>query len=165
MSKFRDFDKYEIYEDGSIWSYSQKKFLKPQTTKNGYKRVNLSDNEGNAKMYRVHRVVYESFSGEPIPSGFEINHIDENKENNMISNLELVSHKENCNFGTRNERSSKARINGKRSKAVGAFKDGKLVLSFPSTMEAQRQGFCGGHIVSCCIGKRKTHKGYTWRYI
>ena len=29
MSKFRDYDKYEVFEDGRIWSYKSKKFLKP----------------------------------------------------------------------------------------------------------------------------------------
>ena len=49
MSKFRDFDKYEIYEDGRIWSYKTKRFLKPITRKDGYQIVNLYDNDGKMK--------------------------------------------------------------------------------------------------------------------
>ena len=77
MSKFRDYDNYEVYEDGKIWSYRKNKFLKPQTNHNGYQRVQLFDNEGNGKMYMVHRVVWESVTGEPIPSNMEINHRNE----------------------------------------------------------------------------------------
>lgn len=165
MSKFRNYDKYEIYEDGRIFSYISKKFLKPQTNKYGYQIVKLSDNDCKFKTYTVHKIVYESFTGKPIPEDMKINHIDERKENNARSNLELVTHKENCNFGTRNARISKAMTNGKLSKAVGAYKDGELVMIFPSTMEAQRNGFSCHHISSCCRGKRKTHKGYTWRYL
>lgn len=165
MSKFRNFDKYEVYEDGRIWSYSHKKFLKPATNKDGYQIVCLYDNEGKRKMYRLNRVVYEAVTSEPIPQGMQVNHIDENKTNNHINNLNLMTCKENCNYGSRNERARKAKLNGKRSKAVGAFKDGKLVFTFPSTMEARRNGFSKGNVWACCIGKRNTHKGYEWRYI
>ena len=33
MSKFRNFEKYEVYEDGRIWSYKTNKWLKPKTEK------------------------------------------------------------------------------------------------------------------------------------
>ena len=142
MSKFRDYDKYEVYDDGRIWSYKTKRFLKPILDKNGYQYVHLSDNEGKIKWYLLHRVVWEAVTGEPIPSNMEINHISENKEENFFANLQLVSHKENCNWGTRNKRASKSNTNNpKRSKQVGAFKYGELVMVFPSSGEAQRQGF------------------------
>lgn len=162
MSKFRDYSKYEIYEDGRIWSYWTNKWLKPITEKNGYQRVALSDNEGKPKSYLLHRVVYEAVTGEPIPEGYEINHISEVKTENMITNLELVSHKENINYGSRNERSAKS-----QSKQVGAFKDGKLIMTFKSTSEAERNGFNHSAVSRCCNGvkKYKTHRGYEWRYI
>lgn len=139
--------------------------MKPKLEKDGYQRVCLYDDEGNAKMYQLHRVVYEAFTCEPIPIGMQVNNIDECKTNNQKSNLNLMTCKENNNFGTRNARITKAKINGKRSKQVGAFKDGKIVLSFPSTREAGRNGFNQGHIASCCRGEIKSHKGYEWRYI
>lgn len=174
--KFRDFDKYEIYEDGRIWSYKKNRFLKPTTAKDGYQRVWLTDNEGKEKWYQLHRVVWESVTGEPIPENLEINHIDERKDNNSKSNLELVSHKQNCNWGSRNNRISKSNTNNKKlseamtnnpklSKPVGTFKDGELVLSLPSINEAKRQGFNIRNVYSCCIGERKTHKGFEWRYL
>lgn len=158
--KFRNFDKYEVFEDGRIFSYKSNKFLKPSTDKDGYKRVQLSDNEGNIKTYNVHRVVYEAVSGSPIPEGMQVNHIDERKYNNQKSNLNLMTPKQNSNWGTRNERRAKA-----RSKQVGAFKDDKLVMSFQSIAEANRQCFNQGAVSECCNFKRKTYKGYTWKYI
>ena len=164
--QFRDYTKYEVYEDGKIWSYSHKKFLKPATTKDGYQVVCLYDNEGNAKWYLLHRVVWESVTGEPIPQGYEINHISEAKDENFFENLQLISHKENLNYGSRNSRASKALTNNpKISRPVGAFKDGKLVITFPSTMEAGRQGFNQGNVAACCNGKLKTHKGFEWKYL
>ena len=155
-----NFEKYEVYEDGRIWSYSHKKWLKPKTEKNGYQRVCLYNNEGKPKLYLLHRVVYEAVTGESIPEGYEINHISEAKDENFFANLQLISHKENCNFGTRNERVSKA-----LSKQVGAFKDGKLVMTFPSTQECGRQGFERSAVTRCCNGKLPHYKGYEWRYI
>ena len=163
---FRDFTKYEVYPDGKIWSYSHKKWLKPQTRKDGYQQVNLSDNDGKIKKYQVHRVVWEAVTGEPIPKSMQINHRNEIKtDNRFFENLELVTPKENVNFGSRNERCAKANRNGKCSKQVGAFKNNELVLVFPSTKEAGRQGFDQGAVSKCCNFKLPHYKGYTWKYI
>ena len=153
---FRNYSKYKVYEDGKIWSYSQKKFLKPEINHNGYQIVSLSDNEGKIKKYQVHRVVYESVTGSPIPEGMQVNHIDECKTNNHINNLNLMTCKENINWGGGIER---------RSKKVGAFKDGKLIFTFQSTQEAGRNGFCQVSVARCCRGEKKTHKGFDWKYI
>lgn len=158
---FRDYRKYEVYEDGRIWSYSHKKWLKPITEKNGYQVVWLSDNNGKIKKYRLHRVVYETFSGEPIPEGMQVNHIDERKDNNARNNLNLMSQKENINWGSGIQRCHKA-----QSKQVGAFNNnGELIMVFSSTQEAGRNGFDQGTVAACCNGKRKTHKGFKWKYI
>ena len=163
---FRNYSNYEVFSDGRIYSYKTKKFLKPQTQKNGYQQIQLSDNDGNKKRYYLHRVVYESVTGSPIPENLECNHIDENKENNNISNLNLMTPKQNMNWGTRNDRASKAMINGKLSKQVGAFnKNGELVMAFKSIQDCGRNGFDPGAVCACCNGKRKNHKGYSWRYI
>ena len=171
MSKFRNFEKYEVYEDGRIWSYSQKKWLKPMTRKDGYQQVCLVDNEGKKKMYMVHRVVWESVTGEPIPSNLEINHISESKDENFFANLQLISHKQNLNYGTRNSRASKSKTNNqKRSKQVVAYKNGELVMTFLSTAEAGRQGFNQSAVAACCRNcysreGNNVYKGFEWRYI
>ena len=165
---YRDFTKYEVYPDGRIWSYTQKKWLKPFTRKDGYQQVSLVDNEGQKKIYKLHRVVWEAVTGSPIPKGCEINHISEVKTENFFENLQLLSHKQNLNYGTRNLRASKTKTNGVRSKQVGAFnKNGELVMTFPSTAECGRQGFNQSAVAACCRGVKnyKTHKGFEWRYI
>ena len=162
---FKDYTKYEVYPNGRIWSYSQKKWLKPMTRKDGYQQVCLVDNEGKKKMYLLHRIVYEAVTGEPIPNNLQINHRSEVKTENFFANLELVSPKQNLNFGSRNARAAKTKTNGKLSKKVGAFKNGKLVLTFISTAEAGRQGFNQSAVAACCRGELKTYKGFVWRYI
>ena len=164
--KFKNYYNDEVFDDGRIWSYKRKKFLKHQTRPNGYQQVCLSDNEGNRKWYYVHRVVWESVTGSQIPKGYEINHISENKTENMITNLQLVSHKENINYGSRTIRSAKAqRNNEKRSKQVCAYRNCELIMTFKSVNEARRQGFNKGNVAACCRGELKTYKGYSWRYI
>lgn len=171
MCKFRDFDKYEVYPDGRIWSYSRNKFLKPFTNKKGYKLVTLNDNECKQKTYLLHRVVYEAVTGKPIPEGYEVNHISEAKNENSFERLNLLTHKENLNFGTRNARASKSLKNStKLSKQVGAFKNDELILSFPSTAEAHRNGFNSSAVSACCRNcfnrpGNNVYKGYTWKYL
>lgn len=163
---YKDFNKYEVYEDGRIWSYSRKKFLKPETTKDGYQRVALSNNEGIKKWYYLHRIVYEAVTGEPILDGMQVNHLNEDKTDCRFENLNLLSPKENINFGTCIERRAKANTNNQKiSKAVGAYRNDELILTFPSTNEAHRNGFNKGAVWACCIGERKTYKGYEWKYI
>ena len=74
---------------------------------NDYWRVILYK-DGERKKYAIHRLVYETFVGE-VPTGYQVNHIDENKDNNCLSNLNLLTAKENSNWGTRNERISRKR--------------------------------------------------------
>ena len=163
---FKDFTKYEVYSDGRIWSYKTKRFLKPKINKYGYKEVSLSDNECKIKTYRLNRVVYEAVTGEAIPEGMQVNHINEDKTDNRFCNLNLMTQKENINWGSHNTRVSKSNTNNpKCSKKVGAYKDDELVMTFPSLGEAQRQGFYTSGIYACCVGKMKTYKGYTWKYL
>ena len=180
MSKFRNFEKYEVFDDGRIWSYSHKKFLKPFTRKDGYQQVNLTDNEGKMKTYKLHRVVWEAVTGEQIQGGMQCNHINECKSDNRFCNINLMTCKENINWGTRNSRASKSISNAmtnniklsksltnnpKRSKQVGAYKNYELVMTFPSASEAGRNGFYQSNVSACCNGKLPHYKGYTWRYL
>ena len=160
---YRNFEKYEIFEDGMVWSYKTNRFLKPRKNKHtGYMQVALSDNNNKIHFETVHKITYFAINGLwDYPTGYEINHKDENKENNHISNLELVTAKQNINHGTRTERSSKS-----RSKRVAAYNEnGELVMVFPSTAEAGRNGYYHGNVSRCCNGKMKSYRGYTWKYL
>lgn len=102
-----DYSKYKIYEDGTIWSKHFKKFCKFTETKDEYLRGTFKNEDGSFDSYLINRVIYYFFKGD-IPENMKVNHIDENKKNNSINNLNLLTHKDNCNWGTRNERISKS---------------------------------------------------------
>ena len=161
----KDYENYQVSNFGRVKRLGnnknkKEKLLKPQKNNNGYLHVGLSKN-GIKKTFRINRLVYSTFVGD-IPDGLEVNHIDENKENNKVDNLNLMTSKENKNWGTANARRAAA-----QSKAVEALDKvtGRVIFTFPSTIEAHRQGFNQGNIAACCRGERKSHKGFIWRYI
>ena len=165
MSKFRDYDKYEVFDDGRIFSYKSKKFLKPITLPTGYQQVCITDNDGKHKNYLLHRVIYEAVSGKPIPLGMQVNHINEYKTDNFFENLNLMTPKQNTNYGTCISRRAK-----KLSKPVGSFKNEKLVMTFQSTQEAKRNGFDQSAVSACCRNcymreGNNIYKGFEWRYL
>ena len=149
--------------------------MNPSEHTKGYLVVNLSKNKERKTCY-VHRLIAETFLENPenLP---EVNHKDEDKTNNFVflnedgtvdkekSNLEWKTPKENSNYGTRNERISKAMTNGKQSKKVLQLSlSGDLIKEWESTAECGRNGFCQGSVCLCCRGKQKTHKGFRFMY-
>lgn len=136
---------------------------KSHITWDGYLQIRLT--VGKKRTVKIHKLVWEAFNG-PIPEGYEINHIDENKLNNSLDNLSLVTRGQNINWGTRNERVSKTLTNGKTSKPVLQYsKNGLLLNEFPSLGEVQREfGFSIGNISMCCNGSLKQAYGFVWKY-
>ena len=109
--------------------------------------------------------MWKTFKGE-IPDGYEINHIDENTENNYLSNLSVVSHKDNINWATGNKRRSETLKNRKGIKILQLTQEGIFINGFSSMMEAERKtGIHHGHISEVCNGKYKTAGGYIWKKI
>lgn len=153
---------YEIEEDGTLYGYRGRKMANG-LDKDGYIRNNLSTENGLKMLFR-HRLVALAFIPNP-ENKPQVNHLDEDKLNNNISNLEWCTATENLNHGTRTERASNTAINGKQSKPIigTCVKTGEQI-EFSSMMEAERQGFEQGNISRCCRGERGTHKGYTWQY-
>ena len=163
---------YQVSDQGRVKSLERKvpkrngertvkeRILKPITDRYGYLIVCLCAG-GKQKMFKVHRLVCQAFHKNP-ENKLCVNHIDENKTNNAASNLEWSTYEENNNHGTHNERMAKT-----QSKPVGQYtRDGELVKVWASVSEAgRRAGFDRGTISSVANGKRKTHKGFIWRYV
>ena len=102
---------YEVSDMGRVKSLnynhtSKEKILKSGKDSGGYLQVNLCK-DGHTKHTLVHRLVAEAFI--PNPNNLKtVNHKDEVKTNNVVSNLEWMSQKDNNNYGTRNKRASEA---------------------------------------------------------
>lgn len=170
---------YQACDDGRIKSlFRYKRELKPNIMPNGYATVELFKNKSSQR-FLIHRLIAITFLENPDAKS-QVNHKDENKLNNTVSNLEWVSPRENMNYGTRTERQRLhtdysadirkeiARRNGKSvSKPVMQYaKDGSFIKEYESAKEACRQtGINSSHISECCQGKRyKTVGGYVWKF-
>lgn len=93
---------YGITSCGRVWSYRRKKFLKQREDRYGYLRVSLSKN-GEAKTLRVHRLVAITYI--PNPENLEtVDHIDNCKTHNWLSNLHWMSNSGNIAKGNRNRK-------------------------------------------------------------
>ena len=140
------------------------KILKPGKDRGGYFHVYLFKNK-KYKHHLVHRLVYEAFNGE-IPEGLQVNHINEDKTDNRLCNLNLMTRKENMNWGTHNQRVAEANTNGKLSVPLYQIipETGQIVREWPSTAECGRNGFDPGSVSKCCNGKQKQHKGFIFRF-
>ena len=161
---------YEISNLGRVKSLNYKrtgkeKILKPNKHRKGYLRVELC-RDGKVKHFLIHRLVAIAFL--PNPMGFtEINHKDENKSNNAISNIEWCSAKYNTNYGNRNKKIAAA-----LSKPVEAskYEDFRTIeLRFISTMEADRNGYSQSAVAYCCRGcfhreGNNKYKNLYWRF-
>lgn len=160
--RVKSLDRWVKSRNGSVRFYKGR-ILKPITGSNGYLFVNLCK-DGKVKVFTVHRLVAEAFL--PNPHNYPcVNHKDENKQNNNVSNLEWCTAQYNNTYGTRNERAAEKTTNGKLSKTVLQYTlDGELIREWPSTMECERNGYQNTGISQCCLGKQKTHKGFIWRY-
>lgn len=83
--------KYMVDEEGNIWSpYRGLKKLHPSPTQKGYYRIVLQTAEGR-KTFQVHRLVLMTFNPIDNMENLEVNHIDGNKGNNSLKNLEWCS--------------------------------------------------------------------------
>ena len=158
--KLDGYSNYEIdVEQGTVYSYKSNRYIGSVDKNKGYIHIDLIDDNGEKHKWLMHRFIWTCVYGE-IPEGMTVNHINEDKSVNGISNLNLMTVAEQNVWGTRLERYTTS-----MSKPVGAYLNDKLVMTFTSTQEAQRNGFSSGSISSCCNGKVKEHKGYVWKYL
>lgn len=90
--RWRD-SKYFVNEYGAVFSEPYGAFIKQAFNDRDYRMVSL-----NKRIFRVHRLVWEAWNERPIPDGREIDHIDTLRWHNELSNLRVVTHKENISF-------------------------------------------------------------------
>lgn len=161
---------------GHIQTNHMRECIKKGSKGKDYYQVLLSKFGKKRVCKKVHRIVYETFKGR-ILEGMQVNHIDENKLNNRVENLNLMTPKENNNWGTSKKRRSIKMKNRKdMSKPVYQIKDGIIINRFDSIHEAGRvTGIPFGNISHCCNGDIKKNKngykyvvksagGYKWEY-
>lgn len=156
-----EFPQYEISSNAEIRHKIRKKIRKVSVGKRGYPVVSFK--KGGKQYLRTLHIMYSrAFIPNP-ENKKEVNHIDGNKCNCTLSNLEWVTSKENNHH---------ARDTGLHTsdgdKKIAQYKDGVLVATYKSASEASRvTGFNRGNICSCARGntKLKTTKGYEWKYI
>lgn len=158
------FEGHQVSNFGRIKSLNyrrtgEERILKPGKNRGGYLFVILCKN-GKQKLFLVHCLVAKAFI--PNPNNWtQINHLDENKENNCVDNLEWCTAKYNSNFGTRTERVAK-----KLSLPIIAtvIATGEVEF-YPSAKEAGIKLNCySNNITKALKGKLKTSCKRTWKY-
>lgn len=134
---------YLVSSKGRIWSVAHDKEVKQSLNKNGYPRLTLEVNK-KTKEFKVHRLVAKTFI--PNPNGLrEVNHMDGNKQNNNVENLEWVTSKENVNHAFENGLHSHVRPvrvieSGEEYPTIQAFMNRYSVKSRSSTQNALNKG-------------------------
>lgn len=154
---------YQVSNLGRVRN-SKGQILTGYVNNKGYQMVHLRTKTTD-KLYSIHRLVAIHFISNPddLP---QVNHKNEIKTDNRVSNLEWCTHSYNVNYGTRNKRVSKTKRNNTyNTKAVRCV---ELKKTFPSTREASRKtGIDCSQISAVCNHKKnyKTAGGYHWYYI
>lgn len=165
---------YEVSDCGNVKSLNynhtgKSKVLALKSHKSGYKTVMLCDKSGH-KNKSVHVLVASAFLPNPenLPC---VNHIDGNKSNNFVGNLEWISRKGNTQHaiatGLRADSNMRGRTGSLNplSKPVAQYtKSGDLVKVWSGYSEAARAYGCKPcTIINCAKGRIKSCKGFVWK--
>lgn len=153
---------YCVNEQGEVLSLRKNKVLSPKRNWDGYLRVQLWEHN-SCEYVSIHRLVAEEFIPNPMNKPF-VNHIDGNKSNNSVNNLEWCTQQENIQHAW-DTGLSKTHLNSKLSKAVWQCdRLGDKIKMFPSTMEVERQlGINHVNVSYACKHNSFAH-GYRWKY-
>lgn len=149
---------YSISNFGRVKSnkYKNPKILKQKITKNNYHSIGLNYKSNKRKWFLVHRLVLSTFNPIENMDLLEVNHKDENKHNNNLDNLEWVTSKENCNYGTRNRK-------------LGILKKVRCIetgIIYNSCKEASElTSTCRSSISNCLKGKRNKAGNCHWEEV
>lgn len=155
---------YEVSNMGNVRNSKTLRILKPSINHDGYRQVILYSN-GRRSNKRVGRLVAEAFL--PNPAGLpEVNHINGNKEDDNVNNLEWVTRSDNMRhaFSTGLKHPS----GGSNKRKVAQILGDEIIAIYNSLHEAADAiGVSGGYknICTCCKGRYKTAYGYKWQYV
>ena len=129
---------YFVSENGDVFSCKKQRFLKKSIHSKGYEVVDLFIN-GKRKTAFVHRLVAECFIG---VSDMQVNHIDGNKLNNNVKNLEYVSNRENRLHSLKDRKKPIGVFkHGKKYRAISEVGDKKIYLGSYETQEEARKAY------------------------
>lgn len=152
-------ERYYITSEGNVLSRhkSVEKTLKNVIDKSGYYFVNLRGKKKN-KIGKIHRLIALAFIENPENKPF-VNHIDGDKTNNSINNLEWVTNAENTNHAVRTG------LHNHGKAVLQLDMNNKILNRFASAQEAAiKTNIERRNISSCCRGRKKTAGGYKWCY-
>lgn len=158
---------YQISDDGHVRRFLKNGSSKPVKNKEGSKYYTVSlSNKGITTTYNVHRLVAEHFLEKPL-NAVEVNHIDGNKKNNDISNLEWVTQADNRIHAM--EKLEKFPF-GKPARRVRCMDvvTGEVVAEYHSVSEAAKSVgkiSARSSITLACQGYAQTAYGYKWEYV
>ena len=155
---------YQISNLGRVKSLKgrHERFLTPTfigLNHDEYLEVSLCKN-GRRKHHLIHKLIADHF----VPGyqeGYVVNHIDEDKTNNVWTNLEWVTIKQNTNYGTGMKRAAQTRQSNK-GKVIYCS---ELDMEFGSQRAVADYFGCSNQYVGMCLqGRRKTIKGFHIEY-
>ena len=165
---------YEVSNTGKVRSLKTNKILKLNKNKSGYIYACLCVN-GVKKLVRVHREIAKSFI--PNPNNLkEVNHIDGNKLNNNLENLEWCTREHNIkeSFKLNLRKSnyikspySQRGIKNPRCKKIKQLDmNGNLIKNWDSIKSVYLElGFSQSYISRCCKGIFESAYNYKWEFV
>ena len=95
----KDFPMYEVSSNGRVRNIKTGRILRPQSNTNGYLTLTLRNDKGQSTK-RIHRLVADAFY-DGVHENLDVNHIDGNKHNNFIGNLEFCTRQSNIQHAFR----------------------------------------------------------------
>lgn len=149
---------YSVSDTGEVRK-DKNNYILSQSEQQGYKFVTLLI-EGKQKRMRVHRLVAETYI-ENLDNKPYVNHINGQKDDNNVENLEWVTPSENTQHAVK-----QGLMKNNRKRPVIQYNlDGIRMMTFESATEAARQtGGSQSKICECCKRHRETANDYQWRY-
>lgn len=149
---------YSISDTGEVRNDNRNTIL-TQNTEQGYKTVGIRVNK-KPKKCRVHRLVAITYIPNPENKPY-VNHIDGNRSNNHVENLEWVTPQENTIHAVQT-----GLMLPTRKRSVKQYSEqGEFIAEYESiTQAAKATNTSGEKITSCCKGERITTNGFQWKY-